>query len=56
MVSECEMGVMSSLLVAAAGVMGGGFHVMACSLFMVLGRFSVMVYGFFGNRFAGVTP
>ncbi|MBV8274216.1 MAG: hypothetical protein JO170_02995 [Verrucomicrobia bacterium] len=50
-VSECEMRVMSSLFVAAAGVMVGGFFVMACGTLMVLGRFSIMVYGFVGHRF-----
>jgi hypothetical protein len=52
-VSECEMGVMSSLFVAAAGVMVGRFFVMECGLFMVLGRFSMMVYGFLGHRLGG---
>jgi hypothetical protein len=52
-VSECEMRVMSSLFVAAADVMVGGFFVMACGMFMVLRRFSVMVYGFLGHRFGG---
>ena len=53
MVSECEMRVMSNLFVAAAGVMVGGFFVMACGTFMVLRRFSIMVYGFLGHRFGG---
>jgi hypothetical protein len=48
-VSEREMGVMSSLFVAAASVMGGG----SCGMFMVLRRFSMMVYGFLGHRFGG---
>ena len=50
-VSECEMGVMSSLFVTAAGVMVGRFFVMACGMFMVLRRFSMVVYGFLGHRF-----
>ena len=53
MVSECEMGVMCSLFVAAAGVMVGRFFVMACGMFVVLRRFSMMVYGFLGHRFEG---
>lgn len=52
-VSECEMGVMSSLFVAAAGVLVGRCFVMACGLFMVLCRFSMMVHGFLGHRFGG---
>ncbi|HEX6565402.1 MAG TPA: hypothetical protein VF020_14015 [Chthoniobacterales bacterium] len=42
---------MSSLFLAAAGVMVGGFFVMACGTFMVLRHFSIMVYGFLGHRF-----
>ena len=53
MVSECQMGVMSGLFVAAAGVMIGRFVVMACGLFMVLGRFSMMVYGFLAHGLGG---
>jgi hypothetical protein len=52
-VSECEMGVISSLFVAADGVMVGRFLVMECGLFMVLGRLSMMVYGFLGHRLGG---
>ena len=52
-VSECEMGVLSSLFVAAAGVMVGRFFAVAYGLFMVLCRFSMMVYGFVGHRFGG---
>jgi hypothetical protein len=54
MVSKCEMGVMSSFFVAAAGVIAGGFLVMACGTFMVLRRFSMMVYGFLGHRLEGL--
>ncbi len=53
MVSECEMGVMSSFFLATAGVMAGGFVVMAYGMFVVLRRFSVMVYGCLGHRFGG---
>jgi hypothetical protein len=53
-VSEREMGVMPGLFVAAAGVMVGRFFVMACGLFMVLGRFSMMVYRFLGHRWEGL--
>jgi hypothetical protein len=52
-VSECEMGVMSSFFLATAGVMAGGFVAMAYGMFMVLRRFSVMVYGCLGHRFGG---
>ena len=55
-VSECEMGVMFSFFVAAAGVIAGGFLVMASGTFMVLHRFPMMVYGFLGHRFGGFIP
>jgi len=53
-VSECEMGVMSSLLVAAAGVIVSRFLVMARGKYMVLRRFSMMVYGLMGHRWEGL--
>jgi hypothetical protein len=34
-------------------VMVGRFLVMECSLFTVLGRFSMMVYAFLGHRLGG---
>ena len=52
-VSECEMGVMFSFFVAAAGVIAGGFLVMACGTFMVLRRFSMMVYDLLGHPLGG---
>ena len=52
-VSECEMRVMSSLFVAAASVMVGGFFVMAYGTFMVLRRFSIVVHGVLGHWFGG---
>ena len=54
-VSECEMGVMFSFFVAAAGVMVSRFAVMARRKYMVLRRFSVMVYGLLGHRLGGFT-
>ncbi len=54
MVSKCQMSVMFSFFVAAAGVIAGGFLVMACGTFMVLHRFSLMVNGFFGHRSEGL--
>jgi len=54
-VSEGEMGVMSSLFGAAASMMVGRLFVMVRGLFMVLCRFSMMVYGFLGHRFGGFT-
>jgi hypothetical protein len=54
-VSECEMGVMSSFFVAAAGVMVSRFVVMACGKYMVLRCFSMMVYGLSGHRLGGFT-
>jgi hypothetical protein len=52
-VSECEMGVMSSFCVAAAGVMISRFLVMAGGKCVVLRRFSMMVYRLFGHRLGG---
>ena len=52
-VSECEMGVMSSFFVATAGVMVSRFVVMACGKYMVLRRFSMMVYDLLGHPLGG---
>ena len=52
-VSECEMGVMSSFFVAAAGMMVGRFLVMAYSKYTMLRRFYMMVYGLLGHRSGG---
>jgi hypothetical protein len=54
-VSKCEMGVMSSFFVAAAGVMVSRLFVVACGKYMVLRRFSMMVYGLMGHRLGGFT-
>jgi hypothetical protein len=53
-VSECEMGVMSSFFVAASGVMVSRFFVMACGMFLVLRRFSMMGYSLLEHRFGGL--
>lgn len=54
-VSECEMGVMSSFFVAAAGVMVSRFLVMVYGKYPVLRRFYMMVYGLLGHRLGGFT-
>lgn len=53
-VSECEMGVISSFFVAAAGVMVSRFLVMAYGKCTVLRRFYMMVYGLLGHRGEGL--
>ena len=49
-VRQCEVGVMSSFFVAAAGVMVSRFLVMACGLRTMLRCFSMMVYDLLGHR------
>ena len=54
-VSEGEMGVMSSFCLAAAGVMISRFLMMAGGKYVVLRRFSMMVYRLLGHRLGGFT-
>ena len=53
MVSQCEMGVMSSFFGVAAGVIVSRLLVMVGGLCIVLRRFSMMVYGLWCHRFGG---
>jgi hypothetical protein len=56
MVSQCEMGVMSSFFGVAAGVIVSRLLVMVGGLCIVLRRFSMMLYGLLNHRLGRGLP